>query len=813
MKNVLAVQDLEFADSLAEDYLRYAYSVSLGRAIPDWRDGLKPVQRRVLFVAKHEGILHNKPYKKAAKLVGSVLGMVHPHGDTAAYDAVIRLGQGWVMSTPLIDVHGNKGAISGDSHAAMRYVETRLTPLAYEFMRDLNPSTVKWNSTYDNSDVEPDVLPVPLPNVLVNGATGMAVGYATDIPTHNIYDVVKTTKRLVENPDSSVAELLKVLRGPDFPTGGVITNESDLLKMYETGNGVIKLRAKVEHRRVGNRDAVVFTELPHLQSTEKVIEVIAELVREKKIEGIHDVRDETSNQKGGPGNRVELVVLVKQNADATTVEHSLFKKVTQLNSSYKFNLNGVLDGRVQKFNLKQILETFIDFRRGVIRNRTSAELREYRARLHILEGLLKILDPKIMDKVIKVVRGSKTTDIALAALMSDDFGLSRKQGEAVLAMRLGKLTSMGKEELTSEEAGLLEQVANCFDILKDDALVDVMLVNEMDAAAKISKAPTGRQTTLANIAQGVQQDIPAGEGILTLSHSGFVRRVPTDAFNAQKRGGKGKTGTKVKQGDGIRQSVHAENHDKLFLFTDKGRVLQIFAGQIPESTPTKIGVHIRNIIELPDDESVVSMVPVASEDGFLAVATKLGKLKKTKIDEFQNIRKSGIIAVKLNEGDSIVAAAFVCMTDTIVVASLTAQAARFPHSEVRPTSRDTYGVNGMILAEGDEVVALLSIAEDAGHIVSVSSDGQAKKTALVNFPITKSRPTKGVVSMTFAEDAHLAYFGIIGESDDIVTTSNSGKTIRVESDQVATLLRRTRGSRLINLDDDDAVNSVTIIPA
>lgn len=809
--NSFAIQNEEFAEQLGEDYLRYAYSISLGRSLPDWRDGLKPVQRRVLFVAKHEGILHNRPYRKAAKLVGSILGMVHPHGDSAVYDAAIRLGQGWVMSTPLIDVQGNKGAISGDGHAAMRYVETRLTPLAAEYLRDLNQSTVRWSPTFDAENVEPEVLPVPVPNALINGATGMAVGFATDIPPHNIHDVVKTTKQLVENPDSTIAELLATLKGPDFPTGAIITNESELLNMYTTGNGVLRVRAKVEHQRISNREALVFTELPFLVKTEKVIETIAELVRDKKIEGIHDVRDDTSNQSGGVGNRVELVVLLKQNADINVVEHQLFKLVEHLNKPIKFNLNGILDGKVRQFNLKEILETWITFRREVIRNRTSAELRTYRARLHILEGLLKILDPKVMDQVIKLIRAAKTQDIALEQLMSDKFGLSRKQGEAVLAMRLGKLTSMGKAELTEEQSDLNDKVAHCFNILKDNKLVDKILVAEMMDAAKVSKAHVGRQTSLATIAQGAEQEFPMGQAILTLSEAGFVRRVPTDAFNAQKRGGKGKIGVAVKKDDGIRQSVHADNHDKLFLFTDKGRVLQVFAGQIPESTPTKIGVHIRSVIELPDDENVVALVPVAADEGYLAVVTKLGKLKKTKLSEFQNIRKSGIIAVKLNEGDSIVDAAFINETDSIIVASRAGRAARFEHSEVRATSRDTFGVNAMTLEEGDEVLALLSLT-GSGHIVTVSTDGQAKKTLVSEYP-TKSRPTKGVITMSFAGDNSLAYFNVIGDDDDIVATSSNGKAIRVESGQIAALKRITRGSRLINLDKDEAVNSVTIIPA
>ncbi|HVX96263.1 MAG TPA: DNA gyrase subunit A [Polyangia bacterium] len=788
-------------EEMKSAFMDYAMSVIVSRALPDVRDGLKPVHRRILYTQQQMNNVWNRAYIKCARVVGDVLGKFHPHGDTAAYDALVRLAQDFAMRYMLVDGQGNFGSIDGDPPAAYRYTECRMRKIGGELLADIEKETVDFQPNYDDKEVEPTVLPARFPNLLVNGAAGIAVGMATNIPPHNLGEMIDATILLIKNPDATFEELMAVVPGPDFPTGGFICGRAGIRSAYATGRGAVLMRAKTdieEHPKTG-RKSIVATEIPYQVNKARLIEKIAELVREKRIEGISDIRDE-SDRDG-----MRMVIDLKKDAVPEVVQNNLFK-MTPLQESFGINMLAIVDGRPQILSLKQALQHFIAHRRDVVTRRTVFELREARERMHILEGLKIAVDN--IDAVIDLIRSSKDTEAAKTGLM-ESFDLSARQAQAILDMRLAKLTGLEREALIEEmkQVGLL--IARLEEILGSDAVLMSVVTTELEEIK--SEYADDRRTVIQDV-EGeidVEDMIAEEEMVVTVTHGGYVKRNAKSNYKAQRRGGRGVTGAATHEEDFVAQLFVASTHDTILMLTNKGRAYTKKVWEVPAASRTAKGKAFINLVPLQDGERVVALLPVRefSEGAFVVMVTRKGMIKKTSLNSFSAVRASGIIALGIAEDDDLVSVRITEGASDILIGTRDGWAVRFPEEKVRPMGRTARGVRGVRLREDDDqVVGMAVIPRDApATLLTVCERGYGKRTPTSDYP-TKNRGGKGVIAIKTTErNGKVVNLRIVTDDDDLMLITDGGKLIRMPVDGIPTIGRNTQGVRLIRLEEAEKV--------
>lgn len=798
--------------TLQTAYIDYSMSVIVSRALPDVRDGLKPVHRRVLYGMNELGMRYNRPYKKSARIVGEVLGKYHPHGDSSVYDAMVRMAQNWSMRYPLIDGQGNFGSLDGDSPAAMRYTEARLARITDELLSDIDQETVDFRLNFDDSLQEPTVLPAKFPNLLVNGSSGIAVGMATNMLPHNLREVADGAMALVRNPDISLDELMEFIPAPDLPTGGIIYGVNGIRDAYETGRGRVVVRGRAEIEILDNRETIIITEIPYQVNKAYLIEKIAELVNEEKIIGIHDVRDESDR------NGMRIVVEVKKDAMANVVLSNLYK-YTLLQSSYGINNIALVGGRPMTLGLKSILSEFVKFRLEVIVRRTQFQLRQARERAHILEGLLIALDH--LDEVIALIRGSQTPEIAREGLMSQ-FQLSEIQAKAILDMRLQRLTGLERDKIREEYDELMLEIARLEAILADEVLQRDIIVDELSSIR--DQFGDDRRTEI-QIAEGeinMEDMIANDEVMVTISHQGYIKRTKTSEYKIQTRGGRGSTGSKTKDEDFIEHMFIASNHNYLLLFTELGKCYWLRVYEIPEASKTSLGRSIQNLVAFQKEDRVRAYINIENlndqeflEKHYIMFCTKMGTIKKTPLEDFSRPRANGIIAISINEGDQLMEAKLTNGTSEIIIANRTGRAIRFSESAVRSMGRNAAGVKGITLdASGsDHVVGMVTVdpQDPNATILVVSEKGNGKRSVLDDYRIT-NRGGKGVKTLKITDrTGSLVSIKSVQDTDDLMITTTNGVTIRMKLDALRIMGRATQGVRLIKLDDSDEIADVAVV--
>jgi len=792
----------EIKHEMEMSYLTYSMSVIVGRALPDVRDGLKPVQRRILYSMYESGNTADKPYRKSAKTVGDVLGKYHPHGDSAVYDTMVRMAQDFVLRYPLIDGQGNYGSIDGDPPAAMRYTEARLSRLANEMLADIEKNTVDFEDNFDNSEKEPTVLPARFPNLLVNGSTGIAVGMATNIPPHNLGEVIDGLIRMIDQPDVTIDELNTIIKGPDFPTGALILGREGIRKAYQTGKGTIILRARAQIETLQNgRNRIVVTELPYGVNKARLIERIAELHRDRKIEGITDLRDE-SDRTG-----LRIAIELRRDANPHVILNQLYKH-TALQQSFGIIMLALVENRPRLLNLKQMLHYYLQHQIDVIVRRTQFDLDKALARAHILEGLLKALD--IIDEVINTIRSSPTTDEARNRLMAN-FGFTEVQAQHILDMQLRRLTALEREKLQEEYDELQDRIAYYRAVLGSQKMQYDIIKQELGEIKK-KYADERRTRITADDGEIAIEDLIADEDVVvTISHTGYIKRVPLNTYRQQRRGGRGVVGAGTKEEDFIEHIFTTTTHHDMMFFTDQGRVYRIKCHEIPEASRQARGTAIVNLIPLMPGEKVNTVIPVKEGDqevGYIFFATRSGWVKKTSISEFENVRSTGIIAIKLEEGDKLVGARLTRGNDEIILVSSSGNALRFHEDDVRPMGRDTRGVKGIALGPDEYVVGMDSVLPGAELLV-VSETGVGKRTPLTEYP-TYRRGAKGVITIQLVEQRHGRLVGVkvVTEGNDLILVSEQGVLIRIPVEEVRRSGRNTQGVQLMNLDANDKVSAI-----
>ncbi|MDO9119359.1 MAG: DNA gyrase subunit A [Nitrospira sp.] len=786
-------------DEMKSSYLDYAMSVIVGRALPDVRDGLKPVHRRILFGMNEMGLAHNRAYRKSAKIVGEIMGNYHPHGDSAIYDTLVRMAQDFNMRYPLVDGQGNYGSMDGDSAAAMRYTEARMTKLAEELLADIDKETVDFGPNYDESLQEPLVLPTRVPNLLINGAGGIAVGYATNIPTHNLGEVIDGLLLLIENPDVTIAQLMKKIPGPDFPTAGFIYGMSGIKDAYETGRGLLKVRAKVnvESDERTDRERLIVTEVPYQVNKAKLIEKIAELVQDERIKGIADLRDESSDREG-----VRVVIELKRGEIPLIVLNNLFKH-TQLETTFGVIMLALVNNRPEVLNLKQILSHFLDHRREVIVRRTAYELRKAEERAHILEGLKIALDN--LDAVIALIRRAQSPDEARAGLMSQ-FGLSEIQASAILEMRLQRLTQLERQKLIEEYKDVLKQIEYLKSILASPALVRKIIQDELAEVREAYKDERRTQIVKEEAEISLEDLIAEEEVVVTISHTGYIKRNAVSLYRAQRRGGKGKIGMGIKDEDFVETLFTASTHDSLLFFTDAGKVFWLKVHEIPEASRGAKGKALVNLLALSKDEKVTATMPVKEyrDDRFVVMATKQGVIKKTELSAYSNPRQGGIIALSLDQGDKLIAVHVTDGSREMLLGTKQGITIRFKEEDVRSMGRTAHGVKGITLEPGDEVIGMETITPDSTTaILTVTEGGYGKRTPVNDYRV-QGRGGKGIISVKTTERNGLAVgFLQVREGDEIMLMAAKGKLLRCKVDDIREVGRNTQGVRVLDLDGDD----------
>ena len=786
-------------DEMKSSYLDYAISVIVGRALPDVRDGLKPVHRRILFGMNEMGLAHNRAYRKSAKIVGEIMGNYHPHGDSAIYDTLVRMAQDFNMRYPLVDGQGNYGSMDGDSAAAMRYTEARMTKLAEELLADIDKETVDFGPNYDESLQEPLVLPTRVPNLLINGAGGIAVGYATNIPTHNLGEVIDGLLLLIENPDVTIAQLMKKIPGPDFPTAGFIYGMGGIKDAYETGRGLLKVRAKVnvESDERTDRERLIVTEVPYQVNKAKLIEKIAELVQDDRIKGIADLRDESSDREG-----VRIVIELKRGEIPLIVLNNLFKH-TQLETTFGVIMLALVNNRPEVLNLKQILSHFLDHRREVIVRRTAFELRKAEERAHILEGLKIALDN--LDAVIALIRRAQSPDEARAGLMSQ-FGLSEIQASAILEMRLQRLTQLERQKLIEEYKEVLKQIEYLKSVLASPALVRKIIQDELAEVREAYKDERRTQIVKEEAEISLEDLIAEEEVVVTISHTGYIKRNAVSLYRAQRRGGKGKIGMGIKDEDFVETLFTASTHDSLLFFTDAGKVFWLKVHEIPEASRGAKGKALVNLLALSKDEKVTATMPVKEyrDDRFVVMATKQGVIKKTELSAYSNPRQGGIIALSLDQGDKLIAVHVTDGSREMLLGTKQGITIRFKEEDVRPMGRTAHGVKGITLEEGDEVIGMETITPDSTTaILTVTEGGYGKRTPVNDYRV-QGRGGKGIISVKTTERNGLAVgFLQVRDGDEIMLMAAKGKLLRCKVDDIREVGRNTQGVRVLDLDGDD----------
>ncbi|MDH4300966.1 MAG: DNA gyrase subunit A [Nitrospira sp.] len=785
-------------DEMKSSYLDYAMSVIVGRALPDVRDGLKPVHRRILFGMNEMGLASNRAYRKSAKIVGEIMGNYHPHGDSAIYDTLVRMAQDFNMRYPLVDGQGNYGSMDGDSAAAMRYTEARMTKLAEEMLADIDKETVDFVPNYDESRQEPVVLPTRVPNLLVNGAGGIAVGYATNIPTHNITEVIEGLLLLLENPEVTIAELMKKIPGPDFPTAGFIYGVSGIKEAYETGRGLLTLRAKVvvETDERTERERLIVTEIPYQVNKVSLIKKIAELVQEDRIRGISDLRDESSDREG-----VRVVIELKRSEIPLVVLNNLYKH-TPLETTFGVNMLALVNNRPEVLNLKRILHYFLEHRREVVVRRTVFELRKAEERAHILEGLKIALDN--LDAVIMLIRASRSPDEARAGLMRQ-FGLTEIQATAILDMRLQRLTQLERTKLVEEYQEVLKQIEYLKSVLASEALVRTIIKDELTEIREAYKDERRTQIVKEEAEISLEDLIAEEEVIVSISHAGYIKRNAVSLYRAQRRGGKGKIGMGIKEEDFVEDLFTASTHDSLLFFTDAGKVFWLKVHEIPEAGRAAKGKALVNLLALSSNEKVTATLPVKEfrDDRYIVMGTKKGLIKKTELSAFSNPRQGGIIALGLESGDKLIGVQLTDGQREILLGTRQGMTIRFKEEEVRPMGRTAYGVKGITLEEGNEVIGMETITPDSTtSILTVTEGGYGKRTPVGEYRV-QGRGGKGIISVKTTERNGLAIgFLQVRDGDEIMLMAAQGKVLRCKVDDIREIGRNTQGVRILDLDGE-----------
>ncbi|OGU60834.1 MAG: DNA gyrase subunit A [Ignavibacteria bacterium GWF2_33_9] len=793
-------------DEMQSSYLDYAMSVIVSRALPDVRDGLKPVHRRILFAMQDMGLHHNRPYKKSARLVGEVLGKYHPHGDSSVYDAMVRLAQPWSMRYRLVDGQGNYGSIDGDSPAAMRYTETRMSTLASYLLKDIDKNTVDFQSNFDESLKEPKVLPSVFPNLLVNGASGIAVGMATNIPPHNLTEIIDGLQLLIKNPDITIQELMEVIPAPDFPTGAIIYGQNGVNECYNTGRGKIVLRAKTSmHEAKNGKAKIIIHELPYQVVKKSLIEKIADLVKGKVIEEISDIRDESDRRE-----MVRVVLELKRDAVPEVVLNKLFQH-TQMQVTFGAIMLALVNGEPKELNLKELMQYFILHRNEVIIRRTKYDLDLAEKRAHILEGYIIALDN--LDEVIKTIRSSANPGIASEQLQSK-FGMSEVQAKAVLDLRLHRLTALERDKIMGEYREILKMIEQYQTILASPELQLQIISEELNEIK--NKFGDDRRTEIEiNTSEIRMEDIIADEEVIvTITHRGFIKRTLLTTYRKQNKGGRGVSGAATSEDDYIEMVFQATNHNHLMFFTDLGRAYSVRVFDLPEGSRTAKGRAISNVIPLMEEEKVTVILPVrAYEEGnYIFMCTRYGTVKKTDMTDFAKIRSTGIIALNLNDDDKLVAARITNGENEILIASRKGQACHFKESDVRPMGRTAAGVRGIRLAPDDYVVSMVAVNDPMEQILVVADKGYGKRTHVNQFRMT-NRGSKGVISMkTTNKTGNVINILTVRETDEIVVMTQNAVIIRQAVNRISLLSRNTQGVRLIRLDTGDSIADLTVIP-
>ncbi len=799
-KNLIPVN---IEDEMRRSYLDYAMSVIIGRALPDIRDGLKPVHRRILYGMHEMGLTANKPTRKCAKIVGEVLGKYHPHGDAAVYDALVRMGQPFTMRYPLIEGQGNFGSIDGDPPAAMRYTEARLSRIAATLLEDIDKETVDFRPNYDESEVEPEVLPARIPNLLVNGASGIAVGMATNIPPHNLTEILEATIALIQDPATPLEKLMELVPGPDFPTGGFILGRQGIRDAYAHGRGQLKLRARAAIEHLGkDRDAIVVTEIPYQVNKARLIEQIAGLVNDKKIEGIAEIRDE-SDREG-----MRIVIELKRGEEPKVVLNNLYKH-TQMQIGFGVIMLSIVNGQPRELGLIETLKRFIDHRVEVVRRRTEYLLRKAREREHILLGFKKALEN--LDAVIKLIRASKTPKEAREGLMAR-FSFSEKQAQAIIELQLQRLTSMEQQKILEELADTQRRIAEYLGILGSEKVLRNVIIKELREVQK--EFGDERRTQIVEDAGDIAlEDLVREEDVaVTVTRGGYVKRTPVDTYRRQSRGGKGRTGMTMRAEDVVEHLIVASTHAYLLIFTDRGRVYWLKVYQIPEAAGAAKGKHISSLIRLPDGEKVCAFLPVRQFEAgrYVVMVTRKGIIKKCELTEFDNPMSRGIIAISLDSGDELIAARMSGGSDYLFLASREGKAIRFPESDVRAMGRPAHGVRAMTLEEGDYLVAA-EVVGRSGLMLSIAENGYGKRTPLEEYRL-QSRGGKGVINIKVTpRTGKVASVLAVEEDSDVMIITESGKIIRLEAAQIRQSGRSAQGVRLVRLEEGDRVAAACVV--
>ena len=794
------VQTVNIEDEMKESYLSYSMSVIVGRALPDARDGLKPVHRRILYGMNEASNVWNRPYKKSARVVGDVMGKYHPHGDSAIYDSLVRMAQDFSMRIPLVDGQGNFGSVDGDSPAAMRYTEVRLSRISSELLEDLDKETVEFYPNYDGGELEPSVLPTKVPNLLLNGSSGIAVGMSTNIPPHNLGELLDAAVAQIRNPGIAVDELMEHLPGPDFPTGGFVSGKEDIRAAYSTGRGIVRVRAKVriEKQKKGGRDVIIITELPYQVNKARLAEKIADLVKEDKISGISDIRDE-SDREG-----IRLVIDVKSGEHAQVVLNQLYKH-TQMHTSFGIIMLALVRNQPKVLNLKQLLDCFIDHRKEVITRRTQYELRKARERLHILEGFKMALDN--LDEVVELIKASESPAAAREGLMRT-FSLSEKQSQAILEMRLQRLTALERDKILEERKQLLDTVKRLEEILGSEKLILDIAVEELLELKE--KFGDGRRTQIVESMgeMSIEDLITDEDMVVTTTYEGYIKSIPLSVYRNQRRGGKGRTGMSTRETDFVNDLFIASRHNYILFFSNFGKCYWIKVYQVPESGPAARGKAMVNLLNFEKGEKVAAVLPVKKfeEGSSIVMATRNGVIKKTKLMSYSSPRSGGIIALRILEGDELVGASLGSEEDEILLTSRNGQAIRFKSSDVRNMGRVSIGVKGIRLKGDDEVVSLEVISDSEAQILTVTEMGYGKRTKVSEYRLT-GRGGLGVktVGITEKNGKVVGAFQVDNDTEIMLISNLGGKVIRMNVSDIRNTGRATQGVKVINLAEDELV--------
>lgn len=799
------IKEINITSEMKTSFLSYAMSVIVSRALPDVRDGMKPVQRRIIYAMNDLGMYADRPHKKSARIVGEVIGKYHPHGDSSVYEAMVRMAQPFNYREPLVDGHGNFGSVDGDSAAAMRYTEARMSKMAMELVRDLDKNTVDFVDNYDNSEKEPSVLPSRYPNLLVNGASGIAVGMATEIPPHNLGEVIDGTLAYIQNKDITISELMQHVKGPDFPTGGQILGLTGLREGYETGNGKIAIRATTEIVHYKNKSAIIITEIPYQVNKTRLIDKIAEIVKDKVIEGITDLRDE-SNRKG-----MRVVIELRKDIIPEVMLNNLYK-YTQLQTSYSLNMIALVNGQPKTLNLKEMIAHYVEHQVEVIQRRTQYDLEKAEARQHILEGLIIALND--IDRAIEMIKESKTGDEARDKLIQA-YELTDVQARAILDMRLQRLTGLEIEKIRAEHVELGIKIKEYHEVLASEGRKFEIISEELLEIKQRFATPRLSQINLhADLSIENEDLIPVEDVIVTVTNQGYIKRMPVDEYKSQNRGGVGVTGMRVHDDDFVEQMGLTSTHDYHLFFTNKGRVYKIKGYEIPDLGRTAKGLPIVNLLNFDKDETLASFTSIKDfecEESYLFFTTKNGIVKRTPVTDFQNIRTNGIIAIALKEGDELLAVGVTNGQKDIILGSVSGKSIRFAESDVRPTGRNTSGVIGMRLTENEYIVGGGVIPSNEHDILVISEKGFGKRTS-VNEYRQQNRGGKGVLTLNVTErNGKLSALRVVTDNDDLIVISNRGIVIRTPISQISRTSRVTQGVKVIKLRPDNLVSTTAIV--